>query len=180
MARRVKELAVRELTARFATLGERGCVLMGFGGMKARDSANVRRLLSGLDAQMMVVKNALFALALEQLGAGGLKEFMDGPTAVITSGDAVRAAKAAHEAVGSCEGLRILGGYAEGRVLDGELVEKLASLPSRDVLLAQVLGCMRSPAQRFAGCVAAVLCRLASVLEELSKQRQRQERDAEA
>jgi len=180
MARRVKELTVQELTARFEALGERGCVLMGFTGMKAQDSANVRRLLSGMDARMVVVKNALFALALEQLGAGGLKEFMDGPTAVVTCEDAVRAAKAAHEAVGSCQGLRILGGYAEGRVLDGELVEKLASLPSRDVLLAQVLGCMCAPAQRFAGCVAAVICRPASVLEELRKQRQQQEGDAEA
>ena len=175
MARRVKELTVRELTARFATLGERGCVLMGFEGMKAQDSANVRKLLSGLDARMMVVKNALFARVLEDLGAGALKEFIGGPTAVITSEDAVRAAKAAHEAAGSCQGLRILGGYAEGRVLDGELVEKLASLPGRDVLLSQVLGCMCAPAQRFAGCLVAAMSRLASVLEELRKKKEQEE-----
>lgn len=175
MARRVKELTVRELTERFAALGESGCVLLGFGGMRAQESADVRRLLSGHEARMTVVKNALFALALDQLGAGELKGLIDGPTAVITGEDAVLAAKAAREAVSSCQGLRVLGGYAEGRVLDRGQVEKLASLPSRDVLLAQVLGCICAPAQRFAGCVAAAIQRLASVLEQLRKKKEQEQ-----
>ena len=179
MARRIKELAIRELSERFAGMEERGCVVMGFAGMKAQDSASIRTLLSDEGARITVVKNSVFALTLKRLGVRELDRLIDGPTAVITGEDAVCAAKAAHEAVGSFKGLRILGGYAEGRVLDSGQVEKLASLPSRDVLLSQVLGCMCAPAQRVAGCMVAVLHMLVSALDQLRKKKEQQEAGSE-
>lgn len=180
MPSRIKELTVKELTKRFATIGESGCVVMGFTGLKAQESDNVRRLLSSRGARVTVVRNSLFVLALDSLGVRELGGVLEGPTAIVTGADPVSTAKAAHEATGSYPSLRLLGGYAEGHVLDSGGVERLASLPGREALLARVLGCMCAPAQRFAGCLVATAARLASVIDQLRKKRAEEQSDPAA
>ena len=175
MAERTKELIVSELAERFESIGRCGCVIVGYKGLKGVDCAQVRRVIAAQGARMNVVRNKLFAISLEQLGAGGIRDILDGPSAVISGGDPMQAAKAAQEARKSCPLLAVLGGYAEGQVLDAAGVERLANLPGRDVLLSRALSCFCAPAQRLAGALAASAQRLASVLDSIRQKKQQAE-----
>jgi len=166
---------VAEMVQRFSGLKEKGCVVVGLEGLNAQDATHVRGMLASKGARMMVVRNRLFSIALERLGVPELKGLLEGPTAVVTGEDPVETARAAREAVEGVSGLAVLGGYAEGRVLDPSGVGNLAELPSRDTLLAQTLACMCSPAQRFAGCLAGIVQRLASVLVQVRDRKRQQE-----
>ena len=171
MASKIKELMVEEMARQFEEIERRGCVIVGYKGFKAPDSARVRRMIASRGAGLTVVRNKLFGIAVERLGAPELKDVLEGPSAVISGEDPLQAAKAAEEVVKSCPALRVLGGYADGRVLDPAGVEKLASLPGRQALLGQVLACLCSPARRFATDLSAALYRLASLLKQLSSTR---------
>ena len=172
MSRKLKEMMVAEMTDRFAGLEKNGCIVVSFRSLSAQNSANVRAILEERGAHMTVVRNRLFAVALKGLGMAELGEALDGPSAIVTGQDAVAAAKAAEEASKSAPGLELAGGFAEGRVLTAQAVAKLASLPSREVLLSQVLTCMVSPAQRLVNGLSLTIQRVACVLDQLRATKQ--------
>ena len=175
MSRKLKEMMVDEMTDRFAGLREHGCVVVGFRGVSADDSVRLRTALTEKGAQMMVVRNRLFAIALQQLGVPELGDLLEGPAAVVTGEDPVQAAKAVDAASELAPALSVLGGYAEGSVLDVATVERLAQLPGRQTLLAQVLTCIQAPAQRFANCLKAGIRQLGSVLYQIEQKKRREE-----
>lgn len=172
MPRKIKEQMVKELTEKFQGIGQCGCVVLGYKGMKAQESASVRRLISERGARMTVVRNALFGLALKELGRSEIGELLDGPTAIVTGEDIVQAAKAAGDAVKICPALSLVGAYAEGHILDAAGVERLAALPSREVLLSQALSCMCAPAQKFVNCLTGLTVKLAGLFDQLRKKRE--------
>ena len=174
MSRKLKELMVHEMSERFAGLHEAGCVVVGVNRLTGGRSAEVRRALAEKDAEMTVVRNRLFLIAMRDLGVSGIEHLVQGPTAIITGKNPVQAARAAREALAGVEGLEVRGAFAEGRVLDQAGVDRLADLPGRDVLLAQVVTCMSSPAQRFAACLQAAVRRVVSVFDQLRKKREEQ------
>ncbi len=171
MSRRIKGLMIREFADRFSGLQQNGCVVVGLTGLSAEDSTELRGLLSEKGARMMVVRNRLFAIALDELGLPELKQLLDGAMAVISGQSPVQAAKAAEDVAENFKCLNVVGGYAEGHILDRAGVERLASLPDRQTLLAQSLSCMCSPALRFVSCLQGTLQRLAAVLDQLRESR---------
>ena len=174
MSRKVKELMVKEMGERFADLPQRGCVVVGFQGLTAAGSNEVRRLLAVRGARMMVVRNRLFAIALESMSAREVRQLLDGPSAVITAGDPVQAAKAAEEAAVDHPSLTLKGGYVDGQLLDVAGVKRLAALPARHVLLTQVVTCMQSPAQQFASRLSCAIARVAMVLRLVRDKKQQE------
>mgnify|MGYP006280067971 CR=1 FL=1 len=175
MSRKVKQFMVQEMADRFSDLDEHGCVLVGYQGIGANKSAQLRGQLAEDGADMMVVRNRLFRIALDELGISEMKNLVDGPTAVVTAEDPVQAAKAVDEAAEVAPALAVLGGYAEGEVLDPAGVEKLADLPDRDTLLSQVLAGMSAPAQQFVNCLNGTAMRLASVLNQIKEKKEEEE-----
>ncbi len=171
MGRRLKEIIVGELADRFQDLHEKGCVVIDCTGVSGRDSFQMRSLMSQDGVRMTVVRNAMFHIALDQVGVPGLKPLVDGPTTIVYGQDAISAARATQEAAKTVPALTVRGGYAEGRLLDPAGVRRLADLPDRETLLAQTIGCVAAPAQRLASCLAGALVRLAGLLEELRKKR---------
>ena len=172
MARRLKEIIVGELADRFRDLPEKGCVVVDCTGVNGQDSFQMRSRMSQDGVRMTVVRNAMFHIALDQVGVPGLKPLVDGPTAIVDGQDAVSAARATQEAAKTVPALTVRGGYAEGHLLDPAGVQRLADLPDRETLLAQTVGCVAAPARRLAGCLAGALVRLAGLLEELRKKRE--------
>lgn len=172
MSRKVKEYMVSEMADRFSDLDEHGCVFVGYQGLSANETAEVRGQLRDVGAEMMVVRNRLFRITLDEIGIPELKELVDGPTAVITGEDPVQAAKAVDEAMDIAPEISVLGGYAEGELLDSENVEKLAELPDRDTLLSQVLSGISAPAQQFVNCINGSMRRLASVLQQVKEKKE--------
>jgi large subunit ribosomal protein L10 len=179
MSRKVKEWMVKELAERFSGIDEHGCVMIGFRGLDSTEADRTRGVLLENGTEMMVVRNRLFKLSLEKIGLPELQELLDGPTAVVEGEDAVQAAKAVAEAREEAEQIEVRGGYVEGRVLDAEGVQKLADLPSREVLLTQVLTGMVAPARQFANCMQGALRQLASIFQQMKEKKEEQAESSE-
>jgi large subunit ribosomal protein L10 len=177
MAREVKELMLAELAARFQNVQETGCVLVRYQGLKAADAINARRLIAEHGGSMSVVKNSLFALAMERQGAGQVRSLLDGPIAVITAEDPVAAARAARQGAQLYEALQVRGAYVDGAVLEAAAVERLADIPSREVLLSQIAGALLAPLRRLA---YGLLARPRELLSCVDQLRERKEAPAEA
>jgi large subunit ribosomal protein L10 len=105
-----------------------------------------------------VVKNTLMRLAskgtdLEQLG-----DYFEGPTAIaISYGDPILLAKVLLEFIKTQPSLEIKVGLIEGRVAPPEEVKALATMPSREVLLAQILGEIQTPVRQVMGSILSLL-----------------------
>lgn len=172
MPSKLKETMVRELAAKFGDIDRTGCVVVGCLGLKARESGRARAMLLQAGARMTTVRNAMLSVALKQIGAPDIGDLLDGPSALITAEDAVCAARAAKEVLSGVSGLVLMGGYAEGRVLDKAGMERLADLPGRETLLSQTLTCIMAPAQQLVNCFAGVMIELAGLFEELRKKKE--------
>ncbi len=177
MAREVKELMLRELETKLQNVKETGCVLVTYQGMKAGDSISARRTVAEHGGQMSVVKNSLFALAMDRCGGADLRTLLDGPTAVITAENPVAAAKAARETTQTYEALKLRGAYVDGAVLQAAAVDRLADIPSREVLLSQIAGALLQPLRRLA---YGLLARPRELLSCVDQLRERMEGPKEA
>jgi large subunit ribosomal protein L10 len=103
-----------------------------------------------------VLKNTLARRAVAGTSFEVAQGAMVGPLIYGFSEDAVAAAKVLSDFAKGNDKLIVKGGVYAGRALDAEGVKALASIPSREVLIAQVAGLLKSPIQRLAGVVAAV------------------------
>jgi large subunit ribosomal protein L10 len=103
-----------------------------------------------------VVKNSLARRAVAGTSFEVIQGAMVGPLIYGFSEDAVAAAKVIADFAKGNDKLVIKGGAYAGRVLDVDGVKALAAIPSREVLIAQVAGLLKSPIQRMAGVLAAV------------------------
>lgn len=169
MAREVKTLILNELADRFRNVKQTGCVLVSYQGMKADEARRLRREARQKGAELIVVRNTLFGLAMERLGAGEVKRLLAGPVAVVSSHDPVAAARAAAEISRAAPVVKVRGAYFEGSVVGPEGVEKLARIPSREVLLSMVAGAFMAPLGRLAFGLLAKPRELMGVLEQLKK-----------
>jgi large subunit ribosomal protein L10 len=172
MAREVKELMLQELQSKFQNVKETGCVLVKYQGLRAGDAINARRVLAEHGGSMSVVKNSLFALAMDRCGGVDLRTLLDGPTAVITANDPVTAAKAARETAQVFEALQVRGAFVDGAVLEAAAVDRLADIPGREVLLSQIAGALLAPLRRLAYALLARPRELLSCVDQLRERKE--------
>ncbi|WP_172120447.1 50S ribosomal protein L10 [Actinomyces faecalis] len=142
MARPDKEAAVAELAGKFRDSG--AVLLTEYRGLTVAELKELRRSLAG-NAEYAVVKNTLAAIAARQVGLEAIADDLKGPTALtFVSGEPVEAAKALRDFAKDNAKLVVKGGVMDGNVLDASEVDKLASLESREVLLAKAAGAMKA------------------------------------
>jgi large subunit ribosomal protein L10 len=146
-------------------------------GLKVAEMQTVRRSLRSNGVQLHVAKNRLLKIAADEADRAELKPLLDGPTALATiSGDEVALAKALQEAFRPFRVITVRGGLLGERAIDAASLARMASLPSREVLLGKFAGGIASPLTGFAGVLAANLRNLAGVLTAVADQkRQTQE-----
>ncbi len=132
----------------------------------------LRGQLRPCGAEAVVVKNTIMRLALERLGLPVSTEVMAGPSAVALVYDNVPAATKVVTTFASANEhvFRVKGGMAGGRVISVADVAALSTLPSREVLLARVLGSMQAPISGLVGTLAAVMRGLMNVLNARAEQ----------
>ena len=116
----------------------------------------LRRQAREKGVYLHVLKNTLARRAVAGTPFECAKEVMVGPLIYGFSEDAVAAAKVIADFAKGNDKLVIKGGAYAGRTLDAEGIKALASIPSREVLIAQVAGLLKSPVQRLAGVLAAL------------------------
>ncbi len=137
-----------------------------FRGLTVAELAELRQRLREAEAEMAVVKNTLSRRAADKTGRSALIPYLQGPTGLVwVDGDPARAAKAlsdfakAHQDVFS-----IRGGVLGAEDLPAPSIVRLASLPSRDQLLAQLAGAIASPLSGLAGRLNSLVGNLARTL----------------
>jgi large subunit ribosomal protein L10 len=142
-------------------------VLTDYRGLKVNQIQELRGKLRSGNVEYRVVKNTLARRAAE---AAGHKEFdseLKGPIAIAFGYDDLSLPpRLINEFVRTTRlKVEIVGGLVEGRVFDRDQIKQLADLPSREVLLAQLLGTLQSPVVQLVGIMQTPLQQLRGVLE---------------
>jgi len=139
-----------------------------FTGLNVARITDLRRRLRAAGVEYVVVKNTLALRALGEAQLAGLEPHLDGPTALVLAGaDAIAPAKILTEFAREFEKPRIKIGLIEGKSIAPELVTRLAMLPSREALLAQVGGALQAPLAAFAGAMNGLFMTMVGALEAL-------------
>ncbi len=167
------EAKVREVE-QFAGVvqGARGVVLADFTGLSVAAVMALRRKCRESGVSYRVIKNTLAKRALEGSGMEALHSLLAGPNAwAVHPTNEIAAAKVIAEFAKDHEALKIRGGFMEGRMLSVKDVQALAKLPSREVLLSQVLTGLQAPMAGFAGVLTSVLRGFATAVDAYAKKR---------
>lgn len=141
-------------------------VAADFRGLTVAELAELRQKLREAEAEMTVVKNTLSRRAADQTGRSALLPYLEGPTGLVwVKGDAARAAKALSDFEKGHPGVfTIRGGVLGSDDLPAASIVTLASLPSRDQLLAQLAGGLAAPLSGLAGTLNGLIGALARTL----------------
>lgn len=146
-------------------------VVTEYRGLNVAQMSDLRRRLRAADGEYVVSKNTLSAIAIRDSGAAVVKEMLRGPVAIAFAfGDAVTIAKICKDFAKENEALVLKGAVLEGELLDAKQVDRLASMPSRDELRAQLLALLSTPATNLVRLLKTPAQQLVQVLSARSKQ----------
>ena len=169
VTREEKEQQIAELTERFRQ--SQVIVWTEYRGLTMPSLNALRKSLRPHRAEFHVIKNTLAALALRRAGLPVAEEMLSGPTAAgVIAGDIASAVRALSEFAAANREFIIKGGQANQRFLRADEVTALTTLPSREVLLAQVLGGMKAPVSGLVTVLGGTVRGLLNVLQARSRQ----------
>jgi large subunit ribosomal protein L10 len=120
-------------------------ILVDYEGISVANDTKLRKDLRDGGNSYKVIKNTLLKRALADAGLTGLDDQLKGATALAVGEDYVSAAKALKDCAKDNKDFQIKGGFVDGAAVGVEQIDQLASLPSKDVLLSQVLCSMNAP-----------------------------------
>ena len=133
-------------------------VVVNYQGITVEDDTKMRKALREAGVSYMVMKNSLTGRACDEVGMSDMKQYLTGMTAIaIADNDAVAPAKVLKEYAEKIESFQILAGYLDGKVVDKDTVNALADIPSKEVLIAKLLGSIKSPLYGLAYALQAVV-----------------------
>lgn len=133
-------------------------IITQYGGMNMKELDKVRKAMRDASAEYHVTKNTLALRAIKAQGFDVPEEWMTGSTAVaFCFNDAATVAKGLGDLSKEIDKLKVVGGVLEGKAVDGDTVKAIASLPSMDVLRAQIIGAIAAPASNIVGVLNAAV-----------------------
>ena len=142
-------------------------VVSEYRGLTVAELKEIRRALRKSDVSYRVFKNRLMKIAAAGTPAEALGPLLTGPTAVAFGTDEAATAKAVLDATRPYKLVKVTGGVIGDRTIDAAAVTRLASLPPREVLLAQLAGGMVSPIATLGGLFGANLRNLGYALAQV-------------
>ena len=173
MPTEAKKAKVAELKAELSAA--KTTIVADYRGLTVSDISAVRRALRGEGISYRVVKNRLAKIAAQEAGTSELNELLEGPSALaMGSGDEVVLARTFLDAIKPFRTVTVRGAVLSGKRVDADAVSRLATLPSREVLLGQLAGGMASPLSTMASLLAAPLRNLGYALSQLAEQKGQQ------
>ena len=147
-------------------------IVADYRGLTVADINAVRRTLRGEGIKYRVVKNRLAKIAAQEAGNAELAALLEGPSALaMGSGDEVALAKSFLDAIRPYRTVAVRGAILGGRRVDAESVTRLATLPSREVLLGQLAAGMAAPLASMASLFAAPLRNLGYALAQVAERK---------
>lgn len=165
-----KKIIVEALTEKLKSAGG---VLVDYSGITVAEDTQLRRSMREANVEYTVIKNTLTRFAANNVGFEALDPFLNGTTALAVSvDDPIASAKVVSEyAKMPNSKIKIKIGFVSGNLITAEEVNALAALPSKEVLLAQVLGTMMAPVTGFATVLNANIRGLAIALNAIAEQK---------
>ena len=132
-------------------------VLVDYRGLNVAEDTELRNLLRKAGVEYAVLKNTMINLAVKDMGIDEIKTHLEGPTAVAFGmEDAVAPAKVLSDFMKKTKKVGVKCGVVDGAYIDDKGVEALANTPSREVLIARIMGSMMSSVSKFVYCVEAI------------------------
>ncbi|GAX62249.1 50S ribosomal protein L10 [Candidatus Scalindua japonica] len=170
MSKALKKLIVEELVTDYRD--KKNFVLVNFKGIDAQQTNVLKRDLSDKNINSRVVKNSLAAIAFEEIGISGLGKMLELPTVVATNeDDPVELAKTLKGYSEEISGFDIVGGCVDGELMSIEDIGTLASIPSREVVLTQIVFAINAPAVQLANVFNATANNLCQVLRAIKEKK---------
>lgn len=146
----------------------KGAVLLDYRGLSVASITQLRRDLSGGEIEFTVAKNTLLRIAAERAEVEVAPELLTGPTAIAFGWrDEIGPAKMLTDYARRNRVVSVKGGIVAGRTMTAEEIGRVAELPSRETLLAQLLGVLQAPAGRALAVFAAPAREMAGLAEAL-------------
>ena len=169
MKRSDKEQLVVELKEKIA--GAKALYYTDFTGLNVKRMTELRRRLKKANVEYVVIKNTLALRAVNESGLVG--ERLRGPTGLVMAKDPVEAAKILTEfAKTNDQRPAVKGGMFDGAAIDAGQVKRLAAMPSREQMLAELGAGLQSPLSAMLGVMNSLLTNFAGALEALKTQKE--------
>ena len=144
-----KRQVVETLAAKMQTAA--AGVLVKYEGIKVAEDTELRTALRKAGVEYTVMKNTLTGKACDIAGYGDMKQYLEGMTAIaISQDDPIAPAKILKQFADKIECFELKAGFVDGGVLDAAGVESLAATPSKEVLIAKMMGSLMSSLYSFA------------------------------
>lgn len=166
-----KAAAVAELKEKFQTA--KSVVLADNKGLSVAQAVKLRKEAKAQNVEFKVAKNTLIRIAARELGIEGLDPVLEGPTVLVFSfNEEATAAKLVKDFVGKDKNpkLEMKAGVLEGRVLDVNGVKELADLPTKEVLVAQIIAGVQAPLAGVVGAVNGILAQVVYAIDARIRQ----------
>ncbi|MEL6243387.1 MAG: 50S ribosomal protein L10 [Pseudomonadota bacterium] len=167
MDRAQKEKVVDELGQIFESSGV--VVVAHYAGLTVAEMQDLRAKAREADAAVRVAKNRLAKIALDGKPCESIADYLTGMTVLTFSEDPVAAAKVAEGFAKDNDKFVILGGAMGENALDRAGVTAVSKMPSRDELIASIVGCIGAPASNIAGAIGAPASNIASILSTIEE-----------
>lgn len=170
MLREKKEEVIKELADSLRKCAV--AITTDYRGLTAKEMVHLRKLLHLQGVEYKVVKNTLAHLAAEKAGVKGLDQFFSGPLAIALGyDDAVKPAKVLVDHIKAYNSvLKIKGGVMGDKVLSAAEVSSLAAVPTKEVLVSQLLGRLKSPLYSLHFVLSSPIRGFVQVLQARAKQ----------
>lgn len=165
-----KEMILKDTQERIADV--RGLYLADFSGLTVESMTSLRRKCREQGVQFRVIKNTLLRRAFNSRGITELDKYLVGNTGLVFSQDSEMApAKILSDFAKGNEKLKVKAAVVDGRLFDSKSIAVLATLPSREVLLSQVLSTFIAPMTQFLAAVNAALATPANMADALHREK---------
>ncbi|MBI5232363.1 MAG: 50S ribosomal protein L10 [Coriobacteriales bacterium] len=165
-----KETIIAEIRERIS--GSQAFILTDYRGLSVKEMQELRNKLREQGGELSVYKNRLTRIALQELGLPEMDEMLQGPTAFLfVEGDPVGPAKALTGFAKDHPALEVKGGYVQEQLVDASGVKAIASLPSREELIAKLMGTMLNPVRQFMSMANAPAGAFARVVQAVADQK---------
>ena len=149
-----------------------GVIMADYRGLTVKEMRGLRTALRDTGAVITVYKNSLAQIAIRELELPSMDQFLEGPTVfVFTPEDPAATAKGLLAFAKEHKVFSFKGGLIDGQVVDAEAVKAIASLPTRDELIAKLMGTMLNPVRSFMAMANAPTGAFARVVQAVADQK---------
>ncbi|GFZ32864.1 50S ribosomal protein L10 [Clostridium zeae] len=153
--RELKEAKVAEIKEKLEKA--QAVILADYQGLTVEEDTELRKALREAGVEYKVYKNSMVTLAAKELGHEGIVQYLEGPVSIAFGYEDVTApARILADFAKTHKKLELKAGIVDGEIFDQDKVNQLASIPSKEVLIAKLLGSFKAPISNLAYLLSAI------------------------